>query len=99
MKELLNKQVFHIFDVNLGSKLVFMHEHVMNNQEHIRTFKHIQENLNNYYYALILNSHHGNTKNKLRKRIIPSCNVHTVEEKTLGRGLKGEGKEELGEEE
>ena len=78
---------------------MFMHEHVMNNQEHIRTFKHIQENLNNYYYALILNSHHGNTKNKLRKRIIPSCNVHTVEEETLGRGLKGEGKEELGEEE
>ena len=46
-----------------------MHEHVMNNQEHaknteehIRTFKHIQENLNNYYHVLILNSHHGNTQ-------------------------------------
>ena len=36
LKELLNKQVFHIFDVNLGSKLVFMHEHVMNNQEHVK---------------------------------------------------------------
>ena len=33
-------------------------------EEHIRTFKNIQENLNNYYHALILNSHHGNTKNK-----------------------------------
>ena len=30
--------------------------------EQLRTFKHIQENLNNYYHALILNSHHGNTK-------------------------------------
>ena len=47
-----------------------MHEYVMNNQEHVknvyenlRTFKHIQGNLNNYYHALILNSHHGNTKN------------------------------------
>ena len=92
MKELLNKHVFHIFDVDLRSKLVFMHEHMMNNQEHIRTFKHIQENLNNYYHALILNSHHGNTKNKLGKWIIPSCNIHTVEEKTLGRGPKVEEK-------
>ena len=68
-------------------------------EEHITTFKHIQENLNNYYHALILNSHHDNTKNKLRKGIIPSCNIHTVEEETLGRGPKGEGKEELGEKE
>ena len=30
---------------------------------------------------------------------MPSCNIHTVEEETLGRGLKGGGKEELGEEE
>ena len=30
--------------------------------------------------------------------IIPSCNIHTVEEETLGRGPKGGGKEELGEE-
>ena len=27
---------FHIFDVDLISKLVFMHEHVMNNQEHVK---------------------------------------------------------------
>ena len=67
-------------------------------EEHIRTFKHIQENLNNYYHALILNSHHGNTKNKLRKEIILSCNIYMVEE-TLGRGPKGGGKEEFGEEE
>ena len=33
------------------------------------------------------------------KGIIPSCNIHTVEEETLGRGPKGGGKEELGEEE
>ena len=68
-------------------------------QEHLRIFKHIQENLNNFYHALILNSHHGNTKNKLGKKIIPSCNIHTVEEETPGRGPKGEGKEEVGEEE
>ena len=65
--------------------------------EHIGTFKHIQENLNNYYHAWILNSHHGNTKNKLGKAIIPPYNIHTVEEETLGRGPKGGGKEELGE--
>ena len=27
---------FHIFDVDLRSKLVFMHEHMMNNQEHVK---------------------------------------------------------------
>ena len=82
-----------------------MYEHVMNNQEHVknayehlRTFKHIQENLNSYYYALIINSHHGNTK-QVMKRIIPSCNIHMVEEETIGRSPKGGGKEELGEEE
>ena len=48
---------------------------------------------------LILNSHHDNTKNKWRKGIIPLCNIYTVEEETLGRGLKGGGKEELGEKE
>ena len=36
-------------------------------EEHIRTFKHIQENLNNYYHALTLNSHHGNTKKTIRE--------------------------------
>ena len=36
-------------------------------------------------------------KNKLRKWIIPSCNIHTVEEETLEGSLKGRGKEELGE--
>ena len=61
MKELLNKHVFHIFDVDLRSKLVFVHEHVMNNQEHVMNN---QEHLNNYYHTLILNFHHGNTKNK-----------------------------------
>ena len=68
-------------------------------EKHIRTFKHIQENLNNYYHTLILNSYYGNTKNKLGKGIILSCNIHTVEEETLGRGPKGGGKEELEEEE
>ena len=38
-------------------------------------------------------------KNKLGKWIIPSCKIHMVEEETLGRGPKGRGKEELGEEE
>ena len=36
-------------------------------EEQLRTFKHIQRNLNNYYHALILNSHHGNTK-QVRER-------------------------------
>ena len=36
LKELWNKHVFHIFDVDLRSKLMFMHEHVMNNQEHVK---------------------------------------------------------------
>ena len=57
----------------------------------------IQENLNNYYHALILNSHHGNTKNKLGKWIILSCKIYMVEERTLNGGPKGRGKEELGE--
>ena len=81
-----------------------MHEHVINNQEHmkntlehLRTFKHIQGNLNNYYHVLILNSHHGNIKNQLGKGIIPSCKIHMVEEETLGGNPKGGGKEELGE--
>ena len=30
-------------------------------------------------------------KNKLRKEIIPSCNIHTVKEETLGRGPKDGG--------
>ena len=36
-------------------------------------------------------------KNKLKKGIKLSCKIHTVEEKTLGRGPKSGGKEELGE--
>ena len=67
----------------------------MNNEEHIRTFKHIQWNS----HALILDSHHGNINKQLRKEIIPSCKIHGVEEETLGGGPKGGGKEELGEEE
>ena len=55
-------------------------------KEHIRTFKHIQGNLNNYYHALILNSHHDNIKNKLGKVIKPSCKIHMVDEETLGEG-------------
>ena len=79
-----------------------MHEHVMNNQEHVkntweqfRTFKNIQWN----YHALILDSHHGNINKQLGKGIIPSCKIHVVEEETLGEGLKGGGKEELGKKE
>ena len=33
---------------------------------------------------------------RVGKEIIPSCNIHTVEEETLDGGLKGGGKEELG---
>ena len=67
-----------------------------------RTHKNIQtysRNLNNYYHALILNSHHGNIKKQLRKRIIPLCKIHTEEEETFGEDPKGGGKEELGERE
>ena len=39
------------------------------------------------------------TPNKLGKGIIPSCKIYMVEEETLGRDPKVEGKEELGEEE
>ena len=67
----------------------------MNNQEHIRTFKHIQWNS----HALILDSHYDNINKQLWKGIIPSCKIYVVEEETLGRGPKGRGKEELREKE
>ena len=35
-ERIMNKHVFHIFDVDLRLKLVFMHEYVMNNQEHMK---------------------------------------------------------------
>ena len=38
-------------------------------------------------------------KKQLGKGIIPSCKIHMVEDETLEGGLKGGGKEELGEEE
>ena len=38
-------------------------------------------------------------KKQIRERDYILCNIHTVEEETPGRGPKGEGKEELGEEE
>ena len=68
-------------------------------EEYRRTFKHIQGNLNNYYHALILNSHHGNINKQWGKWIIPSCKIHMVKEWTLDRGPKGGGKEELWENE
>ena len=79
-----------------------MHEHVMNNQEHVkntweqfRTFKNIQWN----YHALILDSHNSNINKQLGKKIIPSCKIHMMEERTLDGGPKSGGKEELGERE
>ena len=36
------------------------------------------------------------TPNKLKKVIIPSCKIQTVEEETFAGGPKGGGKEELG---
>ena len=100
----MKQTYFSYFFYGFKIKTTDMHEHVMNNQEyvkntqeHLKTFKHIQENLNNYYHTLILNSHHDNTKNKLGKEIIPSCNIHTVVDETFGRGPKDGGKEELGE--
>ena len=46
---------------------------------------------------LILDSHHGNINKQLRKGIILSCKIHTMEGGTLDGGPKGGGKEELGE--
>ena len=66
-------------------------------EEYRRTFKHIQGNLNNYYHALILNSHYGNINKQLGKGIISSCNIYMVEEGTLDEGPKGGEKEKLGE--
>ena len=56
-------------------------------------------NLNDYYHALILNSHHGNTKTQLGKMIIPLSDIYMVEEETFEGGLKSGGKEELGQKE
>ena len=36
-------------------------------------------------------------KNQLGNEIIPSCNIHTVEEKIISRDPKGGGKKEIGE--
>ena len=98
LKELLYKNVFHIFDVDLRLKLVLCMNMWRTTKNMWRTFKHIQKNLNDYYHALILNSHHGNIKKRLGKWIIPSCKIHMVEEETLEGGPKNGGKEELGEE-
>ena len=105
-KRIIKQTSFSCFLCGFKIETSVMHEHVMNNQkhmkitwEHLKTFKHIQENLNSYYHVLILNSHHDNTKNKLRKWIIPLSKIHMVEEETVGRDPKGGGKEELGEEE
>ena len=105
-KRIIKQMSFSCFLCEFKIETSVMHEHVINNQkhmkitwEHLRTFKHIQENLNSYYHVLILNSHHDNTKNKLRKWIIPLSKIHMVEEETVGRDPKGVGKEELGEEE
>ena len=98
----MKQTCFSYFLCGFKIKSSGMHEHVMNNQEHVkntweqfRTFKNIQWN----YHALILDSHHGNINKQLGKGIIPSCKIHVVEEETLGEGLKGGGKEELGEKE
>ena len=53
-------------------------------------FRSIQGNLNNYYHALILNSHHGNINKQLGEKIILSCKIHMVEEETLDGGPKSE---------
>ena len=67
-KELWNEHLFHVFLCGFKIKTSVYawtcNEQPRTFEEHIRTFKHIQENLNNYYHALILNSHHGDTKNK-----------------------------------
>ena len=67
----MKQTCFSYFGCGFKIKTSVIHKHVINNQEHVknayenlRTFKHIQGNLNNYYHTLILNSHHDNTKKK-----------------------------------
>ena len=36
LKNYETNMFFHIFDIDLGSKLVFMHEHVMNNKKYVK---------------------------------------------------------------
>ena len=79
-----------------------MHEHVMNNQEHIRTFKNIQTYSKEFKWLLSwinLKISSWQHKKQLEKGIIPSCKIHLVKEETLEGGPMSGGKEELGEEE
>ena len=57
----------------------------------------MQENFNNYYHTLILNSHHNNINKQLKKEIIPPCKIHMMKDEILDRGPKGGGKKEIGE--
>ena len=79
-----------------------MHEHVMNNQEHIRTFKNIQTYSKELKWLLScfnLKLSSWQHKKQLGKGIIHSCKIYIVEEETLEGGPKDGGKEELREEE
>ena len=78
-----------------------MHEHVINNQEHIRTFKNIQTYSKELKWLLScfnLKLSSWQHKKQLRKGIILSCKIYIMEEETLEGGPKGGGKEELGQE-
>ena len=68
-----------------------MHEHVMNNQEHIRTFKNIQTYSKELKWLLScfnLKLSSWQHKKKLGKWIIRSCKIPMVEEETLEGGPK-----------
>ena len=90
---------FSYFGCGFKIKASVMHKHMMNNKKYVknaykyirifRIFKHIQRNLNNHQYALILNSHHSNIKNKLRKMIIFAYKIHMIKEETFSGGPKG----------
>ena len=102
LKELLNKHIFHIFDVDLRLKLVLRMNMWWTTKNMWRTYKNIQTYSKEFKWLFscfnlkLLSWQH---KKQLGKGIIPSCKIHMVEEETLERGPKSGGKEKLGEEE
>ena len=79
-----------------------MYEHVMNNQEHIRTIKNIQTYSKEFKWLLLcfnIKLSSWQHQKQLGKMIIPSCKIHMVEEKAFEGGPKSRRKEELEEKE
>ena len=102
LKELLNKHIFHVFDVDLRSKLVSCMNMWWTTKNMWRTYKNIHTYSKEFKWLLScfnLKLSLWQHQKQLEKKIIPLCKIHIVEEETLEGGPKGGGKEELGEEE